>query len=43
MLRSNLNQQNAYELICIEELVPSDHLMLMLMSYLYDRRKQYTY
>jgi ABC-type ATPase with predicted acetyltransferase domain len=27
MLRSNLNQQNAYELICIEELVPSDHLM----------------
>jgi transposase len=27
MLRSNLNQQNAYELICIEELVPSDHLL----------------
>jgi transposase len=27
MLRSNLNQQNAYELICIEELVPQDHLL----------------
>jgi hypothetical protein len=27
MLRSNLIQQNAYELICIEELVPSDHLL----------------
>jgi transposase len=27
MLRSNLNQQTAYELICIEELVPSDHLL----------------
>jgi transposase len=27
MLRSNLNQQNTYELICIEELVPSDHLL----------------
>jgi hypothetical protein len=34
MLRSNLNQQNAYELIWIEELITLDHLLRKIIQHI---------
>jgi transposase len=34
MLRSNPNVQNAYEFVCLEDLVPQDHLLRKIQTYI---------
>ncbi|MDF2680106.1 MAG: family transposase [Brevibacillus sp.] len=35
MLFSNKEKQTSYELVCIEELVPQDHLLRIIDRYIY--------
>ncbi|BCJ88613.1 hypothetical protein [Effusibacillus dendaii] len=40
MFRTHTERQNSYELVCIEELVPQDHLLRFIDKYIFTKREK---